>query len=166
MPYASAYNYGFLNTAARDVFVAYSFCSIAKIAICNTSSTNATFDLYQVPKDKSTSNIYALFKGQSIRKNQTIMLGDEIQLATLRPGDRLTALASAADSVTMTIYKALANPDYEQQVRMNHDRLQSVARILRRSKQSVGLQGRSMSVGNETDFGIEAPMVDRYGVNY
>ena len=167
MSYAEAFNYGFLGTSATEVFRAYRHCNIGKIIVCNTGSTSATFDLYHVPKDNTTGSEFALFKSNSIRKNQTIVISDESYLVGLKTGDTLTALSSVADAITMTIYKSLSNPEYDTQVssimREADTRLGNANNALRQ----FGLRGRSFSFGNQyRNNDAQASLYDRQGMSY
>tara|TARA_Y100000004_G_C8842698_1_gene381213 strand:- start:280 stop:531 length:252 start_codon:yes stop_codon:yes gene_type:complete len=78
--------------------------------LCNTDTSNRTFQIQHVPADGDASDDHALFHDTQIRSKVTQIIDTPIFMET---GDSITALASVADKVAMQLYYL----DYDQYLR-------------------------------------------------
>lgn len=74
---------------------------VVAMILCNTDTSNRTFQIQHVPADGETSDDHALFHDTQIRSKVTQILDTPI---FMEAGDSIQALASVADKVAMNIY--------------------------------------------------------------
>jgi len=75
---------------------------IEQLFFANTSGGTQTFDLHHVPAgDAAATSNFTLMAGTSVSSGKSSELKARIYL---EPGDKLTAVSSAASSIVLTLY--------------------------------------------------------------
>ncbi len=98
---SNRYTKGRLAASLEEIFRADRESVVTAIVVCNTSSSNRTFEIQHVPADESASDDHCLFHDSIIRANVTTIIDTPVFLS---PGDAIFAGASAAAAVAFSIY--------------------------------------------------------------
>lgn len=101
---------GRLLTTFQPILRADSQIVVVAMMLCNTDTSNRTFQIQHVPADDDTSDDHALFHDTQIRSKVTQIIETPI---FMEAGDSIQALASVTDKIAMNIY----SQDYESYLR-------------------------------------------------
>jgi hypothetical protein len=98
------FNKGLLQTVSQEMIRATTADLVVEsIYIVNTDTSNRTYSIFHIAADESEDDSFALFHEVILRPDTTHVLCENAPIY-LRPGERLTAKASVADKLALTMY--------------------------------------------------------------
>ncbi len=92
---------GRLTADLTPILIASRRTVVKTLIVCNTDTSNQTYNLLHVPADESSADDHALFFNTAIKSKTTQAVDTYIYLNV---GDRIEALASVAGKIAMSLY--------------------------------------------------------------